>query len=202
MWGYPSDVETPIAYWGARAIKEGRGFTMLHDRQSCSGEQADKERLVKWVNSIMPKVQKWAHGQGSSSSEVFELREGEYMLRASCNASYGYVYVGAWQHPSVRLKTNYTDESKNREGCRYGLATPPEGKWSGTMPIPSVGQRVKVNMNDFGEGVVVAYFVEHGYVGVEVDLDKQPEWHLKQNGPDRHVMVFGIEVKVMETASA
>lgn len=54
-------------------------------------------------------------------------------------------------------------------------------------------------MNGFGPGVVVAYFVEAGYLGIEVELDKRPDWHVKQDvdGSHPHPLVFGIECEII-----
>lgn len=94
----------------------------------------------------------------------------------------------------------------------YGLVDLPEGivlrteensgdesvvKWSGSYPIPQIGQPVKVNFNSLGTGVVESYFVEHGYLGVTVRLDKEPEWKIKQHKGTKHAgiaMVFGLEI--------
>lgn len=70
----------------------------------------------------------------------------------------------------------------------------PQGKWSGTKYPPSIGDRVTVNFNGFGAGTVTDYFVEGGWLGVEVQMDKQPEWHRKQQGPQTHIRVFGLEL--------
>ena len=78
----------------------------------------------------------------------------------------------------------------------YNLSTIPEGKWSGKGPIPAIGDRVHINFNSFGAGTVRSYFVEGGWVGVEVECDQRPEWHIKQNG-NTHTrpLVFGAELK-------
>jgi hypothetical protein len=96
---------------------------------------------------------------------------------------------------------------------QYGLAELPEGivlrteenksdqsvlKWSGVYPIPQIGDAVAINFNELGGGVVQAYFVEHGYFGLEVKLSAAPEWHYKQHPPgSKHhgrALVFGAEV--------
>lgn len=79
----------------------------------------------------------------------------------------------------------------------YRSNTPPVGVWSGAFPLPAIGTRVEITFNGFGAGEVVGYFREFGYVGVEVKVDKRPDWHIKQCG-DKHPnpMVFGIEIKL------
>lgn len=199
MFGYPADIENPKAYWGARAIKEQGGFSLLPDRQGASGEEGDKLDLLKWVNKKLPDVRKWAKGQTSSSREVHVVTEAPYVLKASCNASFGYVYVGAWVDEGLRLKSQY--EGKVVGENRYGLKSVPEGKWSGQYPIPAIGERVMVTINGLGEGIVCAYFCEKGaetlYVGVEVSLEKQPDWHKKQCGIGKNALVFGVETRAV-----
>jgi len=69
--------------------------------------------------------------------------------------------------------------------------------WSGNEGIPEIGERVKVKVNDIGEGIVVGYFVECGYLGVKVELDEETraEWHKRQNPDINYALPFGIEIK-------
>lgn len=101
----------------------------------------------------------------------------------------------------------------NYAGNSYGLLELPAGvvqrteenyhdtsilKWSGKHPIPAIGERVRINFNEFGNGRVVNYFYEHGYLGVYVKLVKAPAWHNKQmagNPRKGHCMAFGVEVE-------
>lgn len=78
-------------------------------------------------------------------------------------------------------------------------------RWSGRRQMargtgfenpPAIGTRVLVNFNGFGLGTVRGYFVEHGWLGLYVHVDKRPDWHVKQNPGDRDPMVFGVEVFV------
>ena len=78
------------------------------------------------------------------------------------------------------------------------------GRWSGGKNFPApprIGERVQIDMNGFGPGTVVGYFVETGWLGVEVKVDQRPDWHLKQNG-DRHPnpLVFGSELRPVAAA--
>ena len=69
-------------------------------------------------------------------------------------------------------------------------------KWSGAE-IPKIGDRVEVNFNGFGFGVVDSYFWEHGFFGVRVKLEIDPDWHVKQSAGSAHaghVLVFGSEL--------
>lgn len=107
--------------------------------------------------------------------------------------------------------------AKNIPGCAYNLTQIPEGlllgagvtaeqwpewskqagpKWSGKEPPPAVGARVLVRMNALGHGRVVGYFIEHGWLGVQVEnLENRPEWHVRQNGERSYCLVFGNEIE-------
>ena len=68
-------------------------------------------------------------------------------------------------------------------------------KWSGVNPPPAIGERVSINMNGLGKGVVTAYFHEAGWVGVEVLLDVNPAWRKRQGAPNsKPAMIFGAEL--------
>lgn len=108
---------------------------------------------------------------------------------------------------------------KNTETCRYELTELPEGvilktgenwrdnsvvKWSGSYPIPQIGERVITTVNGMGSGVVESYFVEHGYLGVLMVLDNPPTWHVNQHKGTKHegiAMVFGAELKRKEVTA-
>lgn len=73
------------------------------------------------------------------------------------------------------------------------------GMFSNLHPrLPQIGDRVIVTFNGFGPGTVVGFFVESGYVGLEVRVDKRPDWHIRQNG-DRHPhpLCFGAEIELL-----
>lgn len=96
----------------------------------------------------------------------------------------------------IKMKNpNSQFSGRDKEGkCVYGLNEfPTDQKWSG-HEVPKIGDKVKINFNGLGSGVVVCYFWEHGYAGVEVKLDKQPDWHAKQNGKGHNSLVFGAEI--------
>ena len=71
--------------------------------------------------------------------------------------------------------------------------------WSGAPSLPAppaVGARVFAK-GGFGPSVVVGYFVEHVYLGLELQPDARPEWHLLQNPGRELVLVFGAEVRAI-----
>ena len=80
-------------------------------------------------------------------------------------------------------------ERPRHEQSAYHLKHPPEGvvafqpgrdrgptpdnpKWSSSLPMPEIGARVNVFDMRKGPGVVTGYFVEHGWAGLHVRLDK------------------------------
>jgi hypothetical protein len=71
---------------------------------------------------------------------------------------------------------------------------PGEIRWSGDFPIPKIGDRVNVIINDLGTGEVIGYFVEYNFLGLYVRLDHQPEWHKIQAQVD-YAMPFGIDIE-------
>ena len=108
-------------------------------------------------------------------------------------------------------------KGKDIGDCKYGLSEYPTGvvevslnpvedrsQFKGQLKStfgnnpPQIGERIKVTMNSLGFGKVTAYFIEHEYVGVEVALEKQPDWHIRQRGKGGHCLVFGAEIKRME----
>ena len=65
-------------------------------------------------------------------------------------------------------------------GDRQLLNEPDPYKWSGENPPPAIGAKVKVYMNGFGNGTVVGYFAEYGWLGVLVKIAKPPAWWVRQ----------------------
>lgn len=79
-------------------------------------------------------------------------------------------------------------------------ATPgPVPLWSGKAIPPAIGARVRVRINNCGPGVVTAYAVYEGYLGLMVQLDDstRPEWHRKQNPDNPTALVFGAEIDIL-----
>lgn len=73
-----------------------------------------------------------------------------------------------------------------------GNDKPIEIKWSGKQAPPAIGDTVKSRI--VGKGTVVAYFVEHGWLGVLVKPSRAPAWYTKQNGKGCPAHTFGIEL--------
>ena len=66
--------------------------------------------------------------------------------------------------------------------------------WSGEAPVPQIGEHVKTYINGMGAGTVVGYFVEHGYLGVTIELDNPPKWFLAQSTTGAIGHFFGIDL--------
>lgn len=87
--------------WGARAIadeyyKQGKRTgksvaTLLGDRQSAVGEW---EELRKWINTKVLPITMYYDG---SSNKVTEVNDGRFHARWTPNASFGYIYIVAWE---------------------------------------------------------------------------------------------------------
>ena len=69
----------------------------------------------------------------------------------------------------------------------------PKGKWGGNDAPPAKGTRVHVS--GFGEGTVLDYFVQDGWLGIIVLADNPPEWSIKLHGRLRVFSFFGVSVE-------
>jgi hypothetical protein len=135
-FGYPPPEGYTGPYWGCRAIynppklvpqkrfvtRRGKALTITENvREDCyvdivndrTSSQAMSEDLSNWLPDAFKQMRKWLNDGfiQTNSREVFTLTfpapNGKvYTLQASCNGSYGYLYIGAWEK-----ETNYA--SKN-----------------------------------------------------------------------------------------
>lgn len=74
--------------------------------------------------------------------------------------------------------------------------------WSNPLPPPAIGTTINARINGIGPAVVVSYFAEHGFLGLEVAPLSPPEWYVEQNGPDCSCCVFGAEIDPREKPKA
>lgn len=85
-------------------------------------------------------------------------------------------------------------EDKVRAGKYENLDNYPAALWSGDQSgvntPPAIGERVTVTVNKIGPGVVESYFIEAGFLGVNVVLDNPIRW----NGC-KTAMSFGCEIE-------
>lgn len=52
--------------------------------------------------------------------------------------------------------------------------------WSGSMPLPEVGDKITITMNSIGPARVMGYFMEGGYLGVMTKALRPPKWLREQ----------------------
>ncbi len=89
--------------WGARAIYLLRGrvasIDLVPDRKSVIGDGDERDALYLALdNLLLPALRKECEKRRleGSSRDLIEIRDAGYVLRASPNASCGYLYIGAW----------------------------------------------------------------------------------------------------------
>ena len=107
MFGYTMP-KPRVNYWGARAIYNGHPYynvDLLCDRQSCEGEPGDSQKaFMRWVNKVgLPWLRKEVKRIGMTTYDHTELifADDRYQLRATCNGSYGYLYIGAAEYEPI-----------------------------------------------------------------------------------------------------
>jgi len=104
-WGIPAPESAKVS-WGVRAIySPPAGIEILFDRQGVSGEdEKERKRLIDWVNKEgLPGLKKILKKDflGQDERRIVEFKGGGYVLKASPQGSYGYLYVGAWEEEEV-----------------------------------------------------------------------------------------------------
>lgn len=86
--------------WGARAIYERNQIECVWNRQGCIGAVEDTEKLVEWINhTALLRMRQFFKDNKIPSDSRYEYRhdDGEYHIIANTNASYGYLYITAYQ---------------------------------------------------------------------------------------------------------
>lgn len=77
-----------------------------------------------------------------------------------------------------------TDRTVTVDGCGtpsiYLDAFGMEMKWGQRNPLPAIGERIYVDMNQLGYASVVGYLESHGWLGLMVKFENPPEWFHKQ----------------------
>lgn len=115
MWGEIDGMtnipEAAKFAWGARAIKEKPDFSLLHDRMGFrfivdgkpvsirpDNQKKEHNKFENWLSKkAFVAARRWASYVSSSSSDIFTCDSDDgYHFRATCNASYGYIYMTAW----------------------------------------------------------------------------------------------------------
>lgn len=183
MFGLSLKEETNV-YWGARAIY--KGYTdnyrvdLLPDRQHYEGE--DDQVFLAWLNGralpwLRAKVRQLA--LSTDSNEVLELQEYKYILKASPNGSYGYLYIGAGELPVEQGEPFVNRFTQDEEPVL--LVGDKKLVWRDDCEVPAIGDTVDVKMNSIGRGKVVGYTDDSYPDGYRilllcVDLFDPPEW--------------------------
>ena len=109
-FGLHAPTEAPAA-WGARAIEDREGFSLLHDRQSLAGEKGIlKTKLNGGI--IRDAINKWKEIQDetcwtryTAAGEHVLYEDSAIVMKANSNGSCGYVYIVAY------LKTDNNNET-------------------------------------------------------------------------------------------
>ena len=68
---------------------------------------------------------------------------------------------------------------------RYLDASGEPMKWSGTFPLPAIGDRVYLRINSIGWGYVKGYAEVEGFLGLMVEPLDPPAWYIKQGNAQR-----------------
>jgi len=79
--------------------------------------------------------------------------------------------------------SNEREENGLPKESAYGRYLDAQGlpmKWSGTMPLPAIGDRVYVRMNSIGWANVSGYAEVEGFLGLMVSPENPPDWYVKQ----------------------
>lgn len=116
-FGLHAPTEAPAA-WGARAIEDRKGFSLLHDRQQGAGDKEVLRALGKKLNGgILRKAQKaWEKIQDetcwtrhTTEGEHVLYEDDEIVMKGNTNGSCGYVYIVAY------LKTDNDNDNETGE---------------------------------------------------------------------------------------
>lgn len=74
--------------------------------------------------------------------------------------------------------------------------------WSGANAVPALGDKVTISFNELNTGTVVGYQVTSGYLGVWVQLDKNPAWRERAGySIEAPALVYGAEIMEQRVAS-
>jgi hypothetical protein len=84
---------------------------------------------------------------------------------------------------------------KHQGGDRNLLNDADPYKWSGSAEPPKIGARVTAHLNGLGKGKVLKYFCEYGWLGVLVQLDKNPKWRKDQLDGNPPAHLFGLDLE-------
>ena len=98
------DIPECKQFWGCRAIFDKNGYIdIVHDRKNSRNLFDSGGMMMEhvkpfsfWLDKVaLPALREWAKNIPTNSREVFEFKTFRFIMRATPNASYGYMYVGA-----------------------------------------------------------------------------------------------------------
>ena len=109
----PNVEPLPSVYWGARVIfHPPDGIDILWDRQQFNENDGTnkeaRETLWKWIQEKgLPRLRKELRNQRITQRDhiLVTVIDRRYTIIANPNASYGYLYLGAWQNDTSRIRT-------------------------------------------------------------------------------------------------
>lgn len=191
MFGLPIQ-ESHLAYWGARAIYKGDAvIDLLPDRQSCDGNDELRRGLCQWLNvrglDLLREQLRLKH-IGTDSAEVIEVQEFQFLLRATPNRSYGYLYIGAAVLP-IEAEASIQNEKNMFTKTEKVLTV--NGKkflWAVPWDIPVIGTHGRIPVNGIGPATVIGYSTAKQddmlVICPVCRLEKAPDWWVNQQYND------------------
>jgi hypothetical protein len=185
-FGYPIS-EEHVGYWGARAIYQGvrddYHVDVLWNRQDAEGASDEftywlNYRALPWLRAEMRRA-----CLDTDSDECLELREFKFLLRATPNKSYGYLYIGAAE---LKVEEVAPRSSETGFGEKERCWMVDGERFVFNADIPAIGSKVDTTLNKLGSGTVVGFHTanygsNHKLVSLRVELDNPPKWWIKQN---------------------
>jgi len=99
-WSVVTVPDGGVRCWECRAIQDGGQIDFVADRQGYAGSVGDEgyKAFAAWVyGRAKPWIRKDGPGLRGDREDEAELVDGKYRARISTNASYGYLYVRAWE---------------------------------------------------------------------------------------------------------
>ena len=173
MFGLP--MPPSIRYWGARAIYKDGYIDLLPNRQTYDGENEEftqwlNVRALPWLRSEVQKI-----NLDTNDPQILTLSEFKYELKASTNASYGYLYIGAVEHKQTPTEPIGKEEIVVINGQSFVV----------DKRLVPLGTKGKIVVNEIGPATVVGYFNEK-YINncllacLLVQLEEPPKWWIDQ----------------------
>lgn len=101
---YPENIQVK-RFWGARALfnlKTSYQIDIPYDRKSFEGERENSQDFINWINKeFFEKLTKETNAKLYNNQDkiiCIKSEDGKYQGEASCQGSYGYLYIGCWEN--------------------------------------------------------------------------------------------------------